>query len=69
MTCAINETSFSRKAAALDVVLGVVVSTLMVLRTGDPLGTWKAWVLVGTAAVGYLVSPGLASGGTGHRVD
>ena len=29
----------------------------------------KAWALVGTASLGYLVSRGLAISGSGHRVD
>lgn len=69
MTRAIDETSSSMKTVVLCVFVGVVACTLMVLRKDDPLGAWKAWALVGTASVGYLVSRSLANGGSGHRVD
>jgi hypothetical protein len=59
-----DETKLSLKTTEFWAMAGVIAAILIASAVSDSLGDVRAWTLVAAAAIGYMISRGLAKSGT-----
>ena len=66
---AAKETKPSLKTTELIVLIASVVGVLIAATQDDSLNARWAWILITALAIGYMLSRGLAKGGSQHAGD
>jgi hypothetical protein len=59
-----DETKHSLKTTEFWAMAGIIVAILIASAVSDSLGDVRAWTLVAAVGIGYMISRGLAKGGT-----